>query len=100
VKSGGGVSADDMVYRARARAGLSLRALARRCGVSHVTLHRFENGEPEVMGEAAIRRVASCLGIDFIDIMCAVGRVPTIVVDLLSKRPDDVRRLWSEVGGS
>ena len=33
-----------LVYRKSK--GLSLRAIARQCKVSHVTLHRFEKGHP------------------------------------------------------
>ena len=39
-----GVNASTLVLRARARAGLSLRELARRAGTSHSTLSAYETG--------------------------------------------------------
>ncbi|MEO6318312.1 MAG: helix-turn-helix transcriptional regulator [Acidimicrobiales bacterium] len=47
----------------RRRSGLGLRALARRAGTSHATLHAYETGavEPRV---GTLRRVATAAGYD------------------------------------
>jgi transcriptional regulator with XRE-family HTH domain len=84
------------VREARQRMGLSLRAAGERAEVSHTALFRFEGGELGAFGEEAIERVARSLDLDPIEMLCAVGRVPTMVVLHLARHPEIVRRLHAE----
>ncbi len=58
-----GVDAAVTIKTARRRAGLSLRALARRAGTSHATLRAYETGAKEP-GVETLTRIARAAGFE------------------------------------
>ncbi|WP_239334519.1 helix-turn-helix domain-containing protein [Frankia sp. CiP3] len=62
--------------RKRQEAGLSLRQLAARTGVSHSYLSRVEYGDYHHPAPGTLQRIAHVLGIDHTDLFALAGYIP------------------------
>lgn len=60
--------------------------LAQKVGVGTPYLSKIEQGK-ETPGEPLMRRLASALGLDGDELVLTSGRVPTVYVEALTKRP-------------
>ncbi len=86
------------IRAARKRRGLSMLDLARAVDCSQNTIHRIETTDVLVLGEPKARRLASVLGLDAVEVLCAGGKVPAAAVAALCDRPELVRHLIAEGG--
>lgn len=69
----------------RLAAGLPLRELARRCGVTPGYLSRVESGEAHAIpSETLLLVVAPLLGVDADEVMARAGRIPADILSWLS----------------
>lgn len=81
---------------AREKAGLSLRAMAERLGISPTHLSRVENGY-NVPSETVLKDLCKLTGADFDSLMRCRGRVPTDVLKYIVRTPGVLERLRKEM---
>jgi len=84
----------------RTSAGVSLRELARRIGLSAAYLSNVERGLAPPPTEQRIRQLEKALGVPSGDLLCASGRVDGALGDYLAETPEacDFLRLARTVG--
>ena len=74
------------VERARDVAGISLRDLAKRSGMSSGYVCRIENAQARP-SDRALRKIASAVDVDVDVLFAEAGRLPEDVVKFLARRP-------------
>jgi len=83
VSSGNLQQLADQLRADRLRAGLSMRALAEKSGVSHTAIVRLETAQVETPKPDALKRLAAALGSDVEEYYAHVGYlVPTSLPEL------------------